>query len=188
MAVANKEGSLVLATGNKSELAVGYCTLYGDMSGALSVLGDLLKTDAWSLARWMNQNHEACGFDSPPIPINSIEKPPSAELRPDQCDQDSLPPYEQLDQVIRCWVEREMSVDAIADQLGMDMEQVRHWTGLIDRNEHKRNQAAVVLKISPRAFGSGRLMPIAARDSSANRDAGATTPRSDSGYEATRPV
>ena len=109
MAIANASGELLLSTGNKSEFAVGYATLYGDMNGGLAPIGDLLKTDAYALARWMNEHAASLGFTEPPIPEASIEKAPSAELRPDQTDQDSLPPYETLDAVVRGWVEASKS-------------------------------------------------------------------------------
>ena len=117
MAMANEQGSLVLATGNKSELAVGYSTLYGDMDGAVSVIGDVYKTDVWSLSNWMNANYASCGFASPPIPEASITKPPSAELRPDQYDQDTLPEYEELDSILRLHIDSEMGIDDIEDEL-----------------------------------------------------------------------
>lgn len=164
MALSNAmPGAMVLATGNKSELATGYCTLYGDMCGALAVLGDVYKTQVWALSRWINANHAACGFDSPPIPQSSIDKPPSAELKPDQTDQDTLPPYPVLDEIIRRWVDHEEDEEAIIAATGFPPDLVRRWTGVIDRNEYKRRQAAIVLKVSPRTFGPGRPMPVAMR-------------------------
>jgi NAD+ synthetase len=164
MAWSNASGALVLTTGNKSEYAVGYATLYGDMCGALAPIGDLLKTDAWALARWANANHAALGFPRAPIPKASIEKAPSAELRPDQTDQDTLPPYAELDAIVRGWVEEERSVDAISASAGIDRAVVARWVRAIDLAEFKRRQAAVVLRLSPRAFGPGRRMPVVMRD------------------------
>lgn len=163
MAYANALNRLVLATGNKSELSVGYATLYGDMSGALAVLGDVSKTRVYALARWMNANHERAGFDQPPIPESTIEKPPSAELRPDQKDEDSLPPYDVLDELIHRYVEREQSVEAIIRETGFEAALVRRFARTIDINQYKRDQAAVVLKVTQRAFGRGRPMPLAMR-------------------------
>lgn len=160
MAVSNDRGGLVLATGNKSEMATGYTTLYGDMCGAIAVIGDVLKTTCYDLARWINAHYSACGFSAPPIPENVLTKPPSAELRPNQTDQDTLPPYEVLDAIIAGFVDREESPAAIAASTGYDAALVERWCRAIDRNEYKRNQAAVVLKVSPRTFGPGRPMPI----------------------------
>ncbi|MCA9290425.1 MAG: NAD(+) synthase, partial [Phycisphaerales bacterium] len=166
MAWSNASGGLVLATGNKSELAVGYSTLYGDMCGALSVIGDVLKTDVYRLARWMNAHFARCGFDRPPIPEASITKPPSAELRPDQTDQDSLPAYDVLDAIIRAVVEEERSVESIIARDGLDAGTVRRFARAIDLAEYKRNQAAVILKVSRRTFGPGRPMPLVMRSTS----------------------
>lgn len=163
MGISNDTGAIVLATGNKSELAVGYCTLYGDMCGGVAVIGDVLKTQVYALARWMNKEHKRIGFSVPPIPVASIEKPPSAELRPDQVDTDSLPPYEILDQIVRLRIEGERSRQAIVAETGIDDALVGRFVDLIDRNEHKRHQAPIVLKVSSRTFGRGRPMPIAAR-------------------------
>ncbi|MFO0962917.1 MAG: NAD+ synthase [Phycisphaerales bacterium] len=163
MALSNATGALVLATGNKSEYAVGYSTLYGDMCGALAPIGDLLKTQVWALSRWANQHHAALGFAQPPIPQPSIDKPPSAELRPDQTDQDTLPPYEQLDAIVQGWVEQERSVEAIVAQTGIAREVVERWTRAIDLAQYKRAQAPVIPKLSARAFGPGRRLPIVAR-------------------------
>jgi NAD+ synthetase len=165
MAWSNATGALVLTTGNKSEYAVGYATLYGDMCGALAPIGDVLKTDVWALARWANANHAALGLARPPVPESSIEKPPSAELRPGQTDQDSLPPYEALDAIVRGWVEEERDVDAIAAAAGIDRATVARWTRAIDLAEFKRRQAPVILRLSARAFGPGRRMPVVMRDS-----------------------
>ena len=166
MALSNKFGSLLVTTGNKSELAVGYCTLYGDMCGGLAVLSDVPKTMVWDMARWINDSadsplrQEAGG---PVIPDSSISKPPSAELRPDQVDQDSLPPYEQLDVIVERYVERAEPVDVIVAATGIDPDVVHRVVKLIDRNEYKRQQAAPGLKVTGRAFGVGRRMPIAHR-------------------------
>ncbi|MEM6553074.1 MAG: NAD+ synthase [Planctomycetota bacterium] len=165
MSVSNDTGALLLTTGNKSELAVGYCTLYGDMCGGLAVLSDVPKTMVYDLARWINTPD--CPlyqrFDGPIIPPDSINKPPSAELRADQLDEDSLPPYDVLDQIVERYVEREQSADVIVDETGFDAALVLQMVRLIDRNEYKRRQAAPGLKITGRAFGFGRRMPIAQR-------------------------
>jgi len=161
MAASNATGALVLATGNKSEMATGYTTLYGDMCGALALLGDVYKTQVWDLARWINANHRAAGFDAPPIPQSSIDKVPSAELRPNQTDQDTLPPYPVLDEIIRRFVDFEQTPERIARETTFDRAMVERWCRVIDRNEYKRKQAAIVLKVSPRAFGPGRPMPAA---------------------------
>ena len=165
MSLSNKFGSLLVTTGNKSELAVGYCTLYGDMAGGLAVLSDVPKTLVYELAEWINTDAcpltQQCG--GPPIPGDSISKPPSAELRPDQMDQDSLPPYAVLDQIIDRYVEREQSIQQIAQETGIDAEQVDRFVRLIDRSEYKRKQAPPGLKITGRAFGFGRRMPLAMR-------------------------
>ena len=155
MALSNKFGSLLLTTGNKSELAVGYCTLYGDMCGGLAVISDLPKTLVYDLSRWINRNGEI-------IPTSTIDKPPSAELRPDQTDQDSLPPYDLLDAVLALYVEENLPVREIVAR-GYDEALVRRITGLVDRNEYKRKQAAPGLKVTGRAFGMGRRLPLAQR-------------------------
>ena len=155
MALSNKFGALVLTTGNKSEMAVGYCTLYGDMCGALAVIADLFKTDVYRLARWINR-------DRPIIPPDSILKPPSAELRPNQKDQDSLPPYDVLDQILEAYVVKDMPRQAIID-LGFDPAIVSDVINKVTFSEYKRRQAAPGLKVSPRAFGMGRRIPIAQR-------------------------
>lgn len=165
MALSNRTGAIVLTTGNKSELAVGYCTLYGDMNGGLAVLCDLTKNWVYRLARWMNANPERCGFSGAPIPAGSIEKPPSAELRPNQTDQDSLPPYDVLDEILRRYVELRQSAGEIwracGAEAGFDESTVRRVIRLTDLSEYKRKQAAIGLKVTGVAFGSGRRMPIA---------------------------
>ncbi len=163
MAFANKAGAIALTTGNKSELAVGYCTLYGDMNGGLAVLSDVRKVDVFALARWCNEHHQAIGFDAPPIPENTIEKPPSAELRPDQLDSDSLPPYEVLDTIIERYVERCESAARIIDETGYEPELVLKMLRMIDLNEHKRKQMPIGIKVSSVAFGRGRRRPLAQR-------------------------
>ena len=153
MAMSNKFGHLLLTTGNKSELAVGYCTMYGDMCGGLAVISDVPKMMVYELASYINRNKEL-------VPQSTITKPPSAELRPDQTDQDSLPEYSDLDTILHRYVEKELSVDEIV-QLGYNKETVEKVVRLIDRNEYKRKQAAPGLKVTSRAFGTGRRMPIA---------------------------
>ncbi len=155
MAFSNKLGHLVLSTGNKSELAVGYCTLYGDMSGGLAVLADVPKTMVYELAAHINRSGEV-------IPRAIIDKPPSAELRPGQLDSDALPPYDVLDRILHEYVEELRSVEAIA-ALGFDPGVVRKIAALVDRNEYKRAQAAPAIKVTTKAFGVGRRMPIAAK-------------------------
>jgi NAD+ synthetase len=155
MALSNKFGALVLTTGNKSEMAVGYCTLYGDMCGALAVIADLFKTDIYRLSRWVNREREI-------IPAASITKPPSAELRPDQKDQDSLPPYETLDAILDAYVVRNRSKAEII-AAGFDAALVNEVINKVTFSEYKRRQAAPGLKVSPRAFGMGRRIPIAQR-------------------------
>jgi NAD+ synthase (glutamine-hydrolysing) len=153
MALANKFGALVLTTGNKSEMAVGYCTLYGDMNGALAPLADVFKTDVYKIAHWINREKII-------IPENSISKPPSAELRPNQTDQDSLPPYETLDAILDLYVVKNLSKEEIVKK-GFDAEIVNDVLNKINFSEYKRRQAAPALKISARAFGTGRRIPIA---------------------------
>ena len=160
MAMTNIEGSLLLATGNKSELAVGYSTLYGDMNGAIAVIGDVYKTDVWGMATWINANCTSLGFDSPPIPDSSISKAPSAELRPNQCDQDSLPEYEELDSVLQLHIDNDIGVDELQDALDISTELIHKIVRMVDLAQFKRDQAAVILKTSPRTFGRGRRMPI----------------------------
>jgi NAD+ synthetase len=153
MALSNKFGSIVLSTGNKSEMAVGYCTLYGDMAGGLALLSDVPKTMVYALAELINRDKEL-------IPSSSIQKPPSAELRPNQTDQDSLPPYDVLDRILKAYIEDVKSPDEIAAQYDFDLELVRSIAKKVDRNEYKRRQAPPGLKITSRAFGLGRPFPI----------------------------
>lgn len=153
MAVSNKLGSMVLSTGNKSEMSVGYCTLYGDMAGGLSVISDVPKMKVYALANWINRKKKI-------IPQAIIDRPPTAELRPNQTDQDSLPPYEVLDPILEGYVENYWSVDRLIEE-GCDAEVVRQVVRKVDSNEYKRNQAAPGLKITAKAFGSGRRNPIA---------------------------
>jgi len=153
MALSNKFGHLLLTTGNKSELAVGYCTLYGDMAGGLAVISDVPKTMVYELARWINRKQEV-------IPTSTIEKPPSAELKPNQKDQDFLPPYGILDQILHLYVEENLSARDIIAR-GFDEKTVRWVQRRVDLNEYKREQAAPGLKVTSRAFGIGRKMPIA---------------------------
>jgi NAD+ synthase (glutamine-hydrolysing) len=155
MAFSNKYGYLVLSTGNKSELAVGYCTLYGDMSGGLAVISDVPKTMIYELGRYINRREEV-------IPAAILMKAPSAELRPDQKDQDTLPPYEILDQVLEYYINEGRALPDIVDR-GFEPDVVRWILRAVDRNEYKRRQAAPGLKVTSKAFGSGRRMPIAAR-------------------------
>lgn len=163
MAISNRTGAIVLTTGNKSELAVGYCTLYGDMNGGLAVLSDVSKQQVYALSKWLNVNHAACGFKIAPIPESSITKPPSAELRPDQTDQDSLPPYDVLDAIIERYVEQRQAPKTIARETGFDAALVSKVARMIDLSEYKRKQAAVGIKVTTVAFGSGRRVPIAQR-------------------------
>jgi NAD+ synthetase len=160
MAFSNKLGLLALTTGNKSEYATGYATLYGDMNGGLAVLIDVLKTRVYALSKWLNANHRACGFERAPIPEATITKPPSAELKPDQTDQDTLPPYETLDEIIRRYVEHRQHPRRIVEETGIDGAIVAKTVGIIDRSEFKRFQAAIGLKVSRCAFGPGRRMPL----------------------------
>ncbi|PKL59701.1 MAG: NAD+ synthase [Methanomicrobiales archaeon HGW-Methanomicrobiales-4] len=157
MAISNKTGTLVLTTGNKSELSVGYCTLYGDMCGALAVIGDLPKQMVYNLARWINISK---GREI--IPVNIIDKIPSAELRPGQCDQDSLPPYVLLDAILKDHIEKHYSADELIHH-GYPPDIVRKVTKLVKNAEYKRKQAAPCLKVTDRAFGSGWRMPIASK-------------------------
>ncbi len=153
MALSNKFGHLLLATGNKSELAVGYCTIYGDMAGGLAVISDVPKTLVYQVARWINREREI-------IPKSTIEKPPSAELKPGQVDQDSLPPYDVLDQILQLYVEENQSAHDIIAR-GFDEKTVRWIQHRVDLNEYKRAQTAPGIKVTSRAFGVGRRMPIA---------------------------
>ena len=155
MALSNKFGALLLTTGNKSEMAVGYCTLYGDMCGGLAVISDVFKMQVYALARWINREREV-------IPVSSIEKPPSAELRPNQTDQDSLPPYDVLDAILKGYVEEGLSRRDLVER-GFAAEVVNDIVRKVDLNEYKRKQAAPGLKITPLAFGVGRRIPIVQR-------------------------
>jgi NAD+ synthase/NAD+ synthase (glutamine-hydrolysing) len=154
MALSNKFGALLLSTGNKSELAVGYCTLYGDMAGGLSVIADVPKTMVYDLARHVNRAGER-------IPIACLEKAPSAELRPNQTDQDTLPPYEILDTILRAYIEENLSVPEIVEKHKLDAELVRETIRRVNNAEYKRQQAAPALKVTAKAFGIGRRYPIA---------------------------
>lgn len=156
MALSNKFGSMVLSTGNKSENAVGYCTLYGDMAGGLAVISDVPKLMVYELAQYINREREL-------IPQTILEKPPSAELRPNQKDTDSLPPYEVLDRILKSYIEEVKCPEEIAVETGFDLNLVRAIAARVDRNEYKRKQAAPGLKITSRAFGFGRPFPIAQR-------------------------
>ena len=152
MALSNKDNHLLLTTGNKSELAVGYCTIYGDMCGGLAVISDLPKVRVYDVCRWINRDREI-------IPWNTIDKPPSAELRPDQKDQDTLPPYEILDKILELYVEHQLSADEIISR-GFEESTVRWIQRRVDLNEWKRHQAAPGLRVTSKAFGVGRRMPI----------------------------
>ena len=157
MALSNKFGHVLLNTSNKSEAAVGYGTLYGDMAGSLSVIGDVFKTDVYKLAHYLNREREK-------IPFHTIQKPPSAELRPDQKDTDSLPDYSILDKVLKDYIEESKGLDSIK----MDMEDgslVERIVGMVDRAEFKRFQSPPILRVSKKAFGPGRVMPLVARRS-----------------------
>lgn len=153
MSFSNKFGALALNTGNKSEFAVGYCTLYGDMIGGLAVIGDLYKTQVYSLAETINREGEI-------IPVSTITKPPSAELRPDQTDQDDLPPYEILDQILKSYLEERQSAPEIAAEHAIELALVEKVINKVYYSEFKRRQAPIVLKVSLKAFGSGRRIPI----------------------------
>lgn len=158
MAMSNKLSALVLTTGNKSEMSTGYCTLYGDMVGALAVIGDVYKTAVYRLARYVNRDREL-------IPVNTLVKPPSAELRPGQKDTDSLPPYEILDPILEAYVERYETAETILASCGSqaccNLETVQSVLRMVERSEYKRQQAAPVLKVTPKSFGTGRRFPIA---------------------------
>ena len=156
MALSNKLNALVLTTGNKSEMAVGYCTLYGDMVGALAVIGDLVKTRVYAVCRWLNREGEI-------IPEAILTKAPSAELRPGQKDTDSLPPYDLLDPIVEAYVERYETPEQIARERGFPLDLVRQVVRLVERSEYKRQQAAPVLKVTSKSFGMGRRFPIAIR-------------------------
>jgi NAD+ synthase (glutamine-hydrolysing) len=155
MGVSNKFGGMVVATGNKSEMAVGYATLYGDMAGGYAVLKDVYKTLVYRLSRWRNRNGEV-------IPLAIIEKAPSAELRPDQFDTDSLPPYDVLDAVLEQYIEYDRTVDEIAGG-GFDRDLVSRIARMVDRNEYKRRQAPPGVKITSKGFGRDRRLPITNR-------------------------
>jgi len=154
MALSNKFGALVLTTGNKSELAVGYCTLYGDMVGGMAVISDVPKTMVYRLAHYLNSRR-------PVIPQATIEKPPSAELRPNQTDQDTLPPYEVLDTILEDYIEDLKTPEQIAAERHYDLTLVRKVARMVERSEYKRQQAAPGIKITQKAFGMGRRFPIA---------------------------
>jgi NAD+ synthase (glutamine-hydrolysing) len=156
MAISNAESRLVLATGNKSELSVGYCTLYGDTVGGLAVLGDVFKRDVYALARLANAEREQ-------IPWSTIEKPPSAELAPGQLDSDDLPPYDVLDAVLEQAVEGGLGAASVKPPPGVTRETAAAILRRVDRNEYKRRQAPLVLRVSPKAFGPGRRLPIVHR-------------------------
>lgn len=156
MAISNKTGALVLTTGNKSEMSTGYCTLYGDMVGGLAVIGDVWKTRVYRLCAYANREREV-------IPRSTLTKPPSAELRPGQMDTDSLPPYEVLDPMLEAYVERYCSAEQIAREQGQEVEYVRQVLKLVERSEYKRQQAAPVLKVTKKSFGTGRRFPIAVK-------------------------
>jgi NAD+ synthetase len=167
MAISNRTGAIVLTTGNKSEMAVGYCTLYGDMNGGLAVLSDVTKHWVYALSRFVNENFATLAglthCTRPPIPESTLTKPPSAELRPNQTDQDSLPPYDLLDDILARSIERHQSPATIARETGHDPALVRKITRMIDLAEYKRRQSAMGLKVTTVAFGTGRRMPIAQR-------------------------
>jgi NAD+ synthase (glutamine-hydrolysing) len=157
MALSNKFGWLVLTTGNKSELSVGYATLYGDMAGGFAVIKDVFKLLVYRLVRWRNAQ-----ADRELVPSSVLERPPSAELRPDQLDQDSLPPYETLDPILEAYVERDEGVEALVAE-GMDEETVREVVRMVDRAEYKRRQAPPGIRVSTKAFGRDRRLPITNR-------------------------
>ena len=158
MALSNKFGSMVLTTGNKSELATGYCTLYGDMAGGFAVIKDVFKTRVFDLARWRNAN-DPYGTGSSPIPERIITRPPSAELRADQTDQDSLPPYEQLDDMLARFVEEDQTIDQIV-AAGHERAEVERVARLVRINEYKRRQSAVGPRVTHRNFGKDWRYPI----------------------------
>jgi NAD+ synthetase len=155
MAISNKFGHIVLSTGNKSELAVGYCTLYGDMSGGLALISDVPKTTVYALARRINQARRV-------IPESTLTRAPSAELRPNQKDTDTLPPYEILDPILDAYIEDRLSIDDIVAR-GFDRSVVEWVVAAVHKNEYKRKQAAPGIKVTSKAFGVGRRFPIAAR-------------------------
>lgn len=155
MAVSNKFGQMLLNTGNKSELATGYCTLYGDMAGGLGVIADVYKTEVYAMARWLNEHH----YGQQIIPQNIIDKPPSAELKPDQQDSDSLPDYDTLDAILELYIEKQRSVDQIVRK-GFEKKTVKKVVKLVDNTEYKRFQSVPALKVSTKAFGTGRRWPV----------------------------
>jgi NAD+ synthase len=161
MALSNKFGEMLLTTGNKSEMSVGYATIYGDMAGGYSVLKDVYKTTVFALSRWRNQQRpaDALGPEGRVVPENILDKPPSAELRPDQKDEDSLPPYDQLDDILECLVEHEMRVEEITER-GHTAETVKRIEHLLYVAEYKRRQAPPGVKITERSFGRDRRYPI----------------------------
>jgi NAD+ synthase/NAD+ synthase (glutamine-hydrolysing) len=161
MAIANKFGYLLLSTGNKSEMAVGYCTLYGDMNGGLAAIADVPKTRVYSLCQWLNQNSKN-NLQSEIIPNHILTKPPSAELKPGQVDQDSLPAYDILDDILERLIHKHQSINEIV-AAGHDLNIVNKVVKLVTRSEFKRRQAPPGLKITDRAFGTGWRMPIASR-------------------------
>ena len=161
MALSNKFGSIVLTTGNKSEMATGYCTLYGDMAGGFAVIKDVVKTQVFHLARWRNA-HDPFGTGTSPIPERIITRPPSAELRPDQTDQDSLPPYEVLDAIIERYMENDESPATLV-AAGFDAAAVDQVVRLIRINEYKRRQAPVGIRVTHRSFGKDWRYPITSR-------------------------
>jgi NAD+ synthase (glutamine-hydrolysing) len=158
MALSNKFGYLLLTTGNKSEMAVGYATLYGDMNGGLAVLSDVFKTEVYQLA---NEINERAGREL--IPRSTLTKPPSAELRPGQTDQDTLPPYDVLDRILEAYVESHLDTHAVVHTTGIDTALVERIAQMVDRAEFKRRQAAPGLRVSTKAFGIGRRLPIVMR-------------------------
>lgn len=155
MAISNKFGQMLLNTGNKSELATGYCTLYGDMAGGLGIIADIYKTEVFEMSRWLNEQY----YGEEVMPESIIDKPPSAELRPDQKDSDSLPDYNILDAILELYIEKQQSVDVIASE-GFDKEMVKKVVNLVDRVEYKRFQSVPALKVSTKAFGTGRRWPM----------------------------
>ena len=155
MAISNKLGNILINTSNKSEMAVGYSTLYGDMCGSLSVLGDVYKTQVYALAKYINRNHEI-------IPNEIIEKAPSAELRPGQKDSDSLPDYDMLDEILKLYIEGKKSKDEITME-GYDSSLVERIVNMVNANEYKRYQAPPIIRVSSKAFGKGRIMPLVAK-------------------------
>jgi NAD+ synthase (glutamine-hydrolysing) len=157
MAISNSEGHLLLTTGNKSEIAVGYSTMYGDSAGGFAPIKDVFKTDVWALARWVNSVHE-----SAVIPISSIEKPPSAELRPDQLDSDSLPDYQLLDEILKLLIEKSATIPEI-EALGFDVSEVARIEAMVRNSEWKRSQGAIGTKTTEVSFGTGRRVPLTTR-------------------------